>query len=63
MTPPEPVEVGKCAYCGDEIYAGDPAYQGDDGLTHRNCILGLMLKKLGVDYMACMCNYQEVIAR
>ena len=62
LTPPEPEERGKCAWCGGEIYAGNRIYTGDEGLIHRECILPLMVERRGVGYLAAACGYGEVIA-
>lgn len=62
LTPPEPLERGKCAWCGGEIYVGNLIYTGDEGLIHRECILPLMTERLGAGYLAAVCGYKEVIA-
>lgn len=63
MTPPEPVEVRKCACCGGEIYAGNRAYRGDEGLFHPGCLLPFIAGKLEESYVAAALGYQEVIAQ
>lgn len=34
--PEEPLVVGECAGCGEDIYLGDEVYDFGDGLTHQD---------------------------
>lgn len=62
LEPAEPVELGKCAWCGQEIYSGNRRYIGDEGMFHPGCMMEFLEEKLREPYVASMCGYQEVSA-
>lgn len=39
LEPPEPVIVGTCEYCGDDIYDGDEVVEFSDVTYHRDCFM------------------------
>lgn len=39
LEPPEPKSVGKCTYCGEDIYIGDEITTLDGDVYHQDCFI------------------------
>lgn len=37
LDPPEPISVGKCKYCGEDIYKGDDIAELNGDTYHLDC--------------------------
>lgn len=62
LDPPERPVMGKCAYCGDEIYDGEKVYICDGKMIHPECVLQHIAETTPVDMIATKCGYSEGIA-
>ncbi len=48
LEPPDDVIVGRCDYCGGEIYEGEDVYEIDGDIIHEECLLDFVKNRIAV---------------